>query len=339
MVTVQGFSEDADSMTILLDDGEHQSPTFWNIIEGFKRLSEESQPGDVVFVQFSGHGGRVRGSSPADEAETYDEIIAPIDYEESGIIRDTLIFKTLIAPMRFGVTVTILIDGSDTGMMLDLPYAWSTMNDTSKKLTKVGTISALLIFFVLIYMLTFQFLKIPKMEQNKDFSFARFLKVIKTLYESSTFTQLGNIVDSAIVETKSQLEEPTDKKEVVLDFNPSSLEPPKQERKLHMKDNVSELSKATKEQDDFHSKDWSNLRNIDNEQDYFHSKDRSNSQNIDESLMDRLVICLLGSSFIYGNTEEAFENEKKELSRRRSRHARRRSKRDTRRRKTRSHRR
>lgn len=36
------------------------------------------------------------------------------------------------------------------------------------------------------------------MSLNDDFSFVRFLKVIKTLYESSTFTQLGQTVRSAI---------------------------------------------------------------------------------------------------------------------------------------------
>lgn len=33
---------------------------------------------------------------------------------------------------------------------------------------------------------------------NEDFSFMRFLKVVKTLYETSTFTQLGKTVGSAL---------------------------------------------------------------------------------------------------------------------------------------------
>lgn len=33
---------------------------------------------------------------------------------------------------------------------------------------------------------------------NEDFSFVRFLKVVKTLYETSTFTQLGRTVGSAL---------------------------------------------------------------------------------------------------------------------------------------------
>lgn len=160
-------------MTVLLDDGIHKAPTYANIIENFKKLSENSQPGDVVFVQFSGHGGRLIGSPGADAVDSYDEAIVPCDFEEAGPIRDTLVFKTLLAPMRYGVTVTVIADACDTGMVLDLPYAWSTGAD------QPGTDA--------------------EMVQNKDYSFVRDLKVIKKLYESSVFTQLGNRVDEAIV--------------------------------------------------------------------------------------------------------------------------------------------
>ncbi|CAJ1954543.1 unnamed protein product [Cylindrotheca closterium] len=172
IVTVHGFSEDAEDMTVLLDDGVHKAPTYANIIDHFKKLSEDSQPGDAVFIQFSGHGGRLIGSPGADAVDTYDEAIVPCDFEEAGPIRDTLVFKTLLAPMRYGVTVTVIIDACDTGMVLDLPYAWSTGDD------QPGTDA--------------------EMVQNKDYSFVRDLKVIKKLYESSVFTQLGNRVDEAI---------------------------------------------------------------------------------------------------------------------------------------------
>jgi hypothetical protein len=36
---------------------------------------------------------------------------------------------------------------------------------------------------------------------NEEFSFVRFLKVVKTLYETSTFTQLGKTVGSALAPT------------------------------------------------------------------------------------------------------------------------------------------
>jgi metacaspase-1 len=137
IVNVHGFSEDTDSMIILLDDENYAPPTFSNIVDAFKILSEESQPGDAVFVQFSGHGGRVLDAAIDSEAESYDEVIVPSDYEQTGLIRDTLIFKTLLAPMRYGVTLTILIDCCDTGMLVELPYAWNAKSDKRGNAAKV----------------------------------------------------------------------------------------------------------------------------------------------------------------------------------------------------------
>jgi hypothetical protein len=124
-------------MTVLMDDKNHKKPTFLNIVEAFKALSEEAQPGDAIFIQFSGHGGRVLDSQIDTEAESYDEVRVPCDYLQSGLIRDTLIFKTLLAPMRYGVTVTILIDCCDNGMVLELPYSWSTKGDRRSSQPKV----------------------------------------------------------------------------------------------------------------------------------------------------------------------------------------------------------
>ena len=178
IVNVHGFPETDDLMTVLLDDDKHKHPTHLNITEAFKALSEQSQPGDAVFVQFSGHGGRVLDSPIESEAESYDEVIVPSDYKVSGLIRDTLIFKTLLAPMKYGVTVTILIDSCDTGMVLDLPYRWNTKNDKHDSVAKLSL--------------------------NDDFSFVRFLKVVRTLYESSTFTQLGKTVGSVLNHNPNQ---------------------------------------------------------------------------------------------------------------------------------------
>lgn len=144
IVNVHGFPEDNGLMTILLDDDEHKHPTFMNITEAFKALSEQSLPGDAVFIQFSGHGGRVLDALIDAEAESYDEVIVPSNYTNSGLIRDKLIFKTLLAPMRYGVTVTIVIDCCDTGMILELPYSWSTRKDRPETVAKVSGKSVLL---------------------------------------------------------------------------------------------------------------------------------------------------------------------------------------------------
>jgi uncharacterized caspase-like protein len=112
-----------------------------NITEAFKKLAQESQPGDALFVLFSGHGCRVLDSPIDSEAESYDEALIPCDYDEAGIIRDTLVFKTLLAPMRKGVTMTCILDSCHTGVMVDLPYLWTTKGDKGEVAPKVRIVS------------------------------------------------------------------------------------------------------------------------------------------------------------------------------------------------------
>jgi len=121
------------------------------------------------------------------------------------LIRDTLIFKTLLAPMRYGVTLTILIDSCDTGMILDLPYSWTTKTDRPGSLAKLS--------------------------MNEDFSFVRFLKVVKTLYEASTFTQLGRTVGSALRNPAGDVEEHTDYEEETFDATSRGTTPQDTETK------------------------------------------------------------------------------------------------------------
>ena len=137
LVNVYGFPESPDLMTVLMDDKKHKHPTHTNVTSAFKQLAERSNPGDAVFVLFTGHGCRVLDSPIDETAESYDEALIPSDYDETGIIRDTLFFKTLLAPMRKGVTVTCIIDCCHTGVMVDLPYLWTTKGDKGEPSPKV----------------------------------------------------------------------------------------------------------------------------------------------------------------------------------------------------------
>ena len=53
-------------MLILMDDGRGHPPTRKNIIDAFVRITQYSNAGDVVFIHYSGHGGRVRLDSGND---------------------------------------------------------------------------------------------------------------------------------------------------------------------------------------------------------------------------------------------------------------------------------
>lgn len=118
---VHGFTE--ERMTVLMDDGQHDEPTHANIMAAFRRLVQDTQEGDAVFVHYSGHGGKLKDDD-GDEADGYDETLVPLDYQAAGQIRDDDIFSTLIGPMPRNVTMTCVMDCCHSGTVLDLPYSF-----------------------------------------------------------------------------------------------------------------------------------------------------------------------------------------------------------------------
>jgi len=119
LINNQGFLE--KDMLILMDDGRHHQPTRANIMNAFDRIVQYSKAGDVVFIHYSGHGGRVVDTS-GDEADGYDETLIPVDFQRAGQIVDDDLYKHLVKRMPAGVHVTVLMDCCHSGTALDLPY-------------------------------------------------------------------------------------------------------------------------------------------------------------------------------------------------------------------------
>jgi hypothetical protein len=117
---VHGFEE--QNITVIMDDGEHPEPTKANIIAAYKKLIEESQPGDCLFCHYSGHGAKIKDDEQGEEKDGYDEVLVPVDYEQAGMIRDDDLFDILIRPMQEGVSLFCLMDCCHSGTVLDLPY-------------------------------------------------------------------------------------------------------------------------------------------------------------------------------------------------------------------------
>mmetsp|Transcript_16773 Transcript_16773/g.31782 ORF Transcript_16773/g.31782 Transcript_16773/m.31782 type:complete len:592 (+) Transcript_16773:45-1820(+) len=182
IVNVHGFPEDDDYMTVLIDDADHDKPTHNNIIQALKMIGIRSRPGDAVFIQFSGHGGRISDLSA--ETECYDEVFAPTDFRRKGLISEKTIIRSLIMNLAEDVTVTILLDSCDTGFVFDMPYSWETRNDNAETQARLSL--------------------------NDNFSFVRFLKAVQQMYDSSMdiakneddyFTMKKNSIVKAIGET------------------------------------------------------------------------------------------------------------------------------------------
>ena len=96
---------DTHNITVLF---EHAA-TRANIIANFRKIVQESKPKDVVFIQYSGHGGRT----------TNNLHILPVDSHVNGTIRDEDIMKDLIKAMPKQVHTTMLMDSCYSGTLGD----------------------------------------------------------------------------------------------------------------------------------------------------------------------------------------------------------------------------
>ena len=87
-----GFLE--ENIVTLLETPGHDQPTKKHITDGFAKLIRESQPGDVNFIQFSGHGSR-------SDTNLY---IIPCDFQQNGYIMDDRILK-----VRFSCVICCVV--------------------------------------------------------------------------------------------------------------------------------------------------------------------------------------------------------------------------------------
>eukprot|EP00039_Didymoeca_costata_P009642 m.128028 g.128028 ORF g.128028 m.128028 type:complete len:210 (-) comp14556_c0_seq7:508-1137(-) len=82
-----GYSEENIVMLSEEERDPKRKPTRQNIMNWIDWLVSHSQPGDRLFFQYSGHGGRSRDRT-GEELDGYNETILPLDYKRNGQIVD-----------------------------------------------------------------------------------------------------------------------------------------------------------------------------------------------------------------------------------------------------------
>ena len=87
-----------------------------------------------VWIHFSGHGCQINDIS-GDEADGLDECIVPSDYKRSGVISDDSIHNALNC-FHPDTNVMVFFDCCHSGSICDLPYVYSGMMVTEKKMKK-----------------------------------------------------------------------------------------------------------------------------------------------------------------------------------------------------------
>ncbi|KDR84061.1 hypothetical protein GALMADRAFT_236691 [Galerina marginata CBS 339.88] len=124
---IKEYGYKANDMLVLTDNSEdeHQQPTRANILQAMGWLVKGAKRHDALFFHYSGHGGQTKDLS-GDEADGFDEVIYPVDFNETGEIVDDLMHETLVKPLPAGCRLTAIFDSCHSGSVLDLPYIYST---------------------------------------------------------------------------------------------------------------------------------------------------------------------------------------------------------------------
>ncbi|KAF7822468.1 Metacaspase-4 subunit p10 like [Senna tora] len=109
-----GFSE--DDITVLIDtDESYTQPTGRNIRSALTGLVRYAEPGDVLFVHYSGHGTRLPAETGEDDDTGYDECIVPCDM---NLITDDD-FKEFVDEVPRGCKITIVSDSCHSGGLIE----------------------------------------------------------------------------------------------------------------------------------------------------------------------------------------------------------------------------
>ncbi|MBA0699388.1 hypothetical protein E1A91_D13G152000v1 [Gossypium mustelinum] len=120
-----GFSE--EDITVLIDtDNSYDQPTGKNIRRALNDLVRSAEPGDFLFVHYSGHGTRLPAETGDDDDTGYDECIVPCDM---NLITDDD-FRELVDKVPKGSRITIVSDSCHSGGLID--EAKEQIGDSSK---------------------------------------------------------------------------------------------------------------------------------------------------------------------------------------------------------------
>ncbi|XP_020589453.1 metacaspase-5-like [Phalaenopsis equestris] len=114
LVDRYGFKE--SDIKILIDtDTAYTQPTGANIRRAITNLVHSAEPGDYLFVPYSGHGTRLPAETGEDDDTGYDECIVPCDM---NLITDDD-FRLFVEGLPEGCRLTIISDSCHSGGLIE----------------------------------------------------------------------------------------------------------------------------------------------------------------------------------------------------------------------------
>ncbi|KAF7316553.1 hypothetical protein MIND_00174600 [Mycena indigotica] len=118
------YSFREEDIQLLVDDGclGHLQPDRTNIMQGIKKLVENTEPGDKLFFLYCGHTIQVPKSSITEEFDDgLDECIVPLDGEDCAI-KDYELRAQLVDPLPIGSSLVAVFDSCHSASLLDLEH-------------------------------------------------------------------------------------------------------------------------------------------------------------------------------------------------------------------------
>jgi hypothetical protein len=139
LITKYGYTE--ENMRILTDNTVNK-PTKANILQELTNLQNlDRTKYKQIWIHYSGHGSYVFDNS-GDELDGRDECICPIDYQDSGVIIDDVLFN-IIKSIR--IETYIIFDSCHSGTAIDLPFTYDinvkTFKNNLKPKTKLSSLA------------------------------------------------------------------------------------------------------------------------------------------------------------------------------------------------------
>ncbi|KAL2945115.1 Metacaspase-5 [Bienertia sinuspersici] len=112
---LERYGFDEEDINILIDtDPSFTEPTGKNIRRALQNLVRSAEPGDFLFVHYSGHGTRLPAETGEQDDTGYDECIVPSDM---NLITDED-FKELVCQVPDGCRITIVSDSCHSGGLI-----------------------------------------------------------------------------------------------------------------------------------------------------------------------------------------------------------------------------
>ncbi|KAE8454292.1 hypothetical protein EG329_005217 [Mollisiaceae sp. DMI_Dod_QoI] len=127
LVQERGFSPEPHDMVIMTDEPKNRGtpfePTGVNMLAAFNWLVTANNPGDSVWLSYSGHGSQVKDPD-GDRDSGFDDTICPVDFEVNGQIDSDKLHRVLVSPMIPQARLTVLFDCCHSGSAIELPFVY-----------------------------------------------------------------------------------------------------------------------------------------------------------------------------------------------------------------------